>query len=62
VTLVEKGEAPPPSTLVAPGAVDLGWMIHDYPPGRSGPLRMFRAVMVDGVIDVPPPDSPALAE
>ncbi len=38
---------------------DLGWMLHDieFPAGTS---RFFRAVLVDGVVAVPPPGSPDL--
>lgn len=43
----------------APGDRDLGWMFYDFdytktPPGD----RFFRAVLQDGTIDVPAPDSP----
>jgi CRISPR-associated protein Cas5d len=38
------------------GEIDLGWVLHDieYENGRPKRPRFFRAVMRDGVIDVPP--------
>ena len=38
---------------------DLGWMLHDieFPAGIS---RFFRAELVNGVVEVPPPGSPEL--
>lgn len=38
---------------------DLGWMLHDieFPQGLS---RFFRAALVDGAVDVPPPGSAGL--
>jgi CRISPR-associated protein Cas5d len=36
------------------GERDLGWMLHDIDFGAGRQARFFRAVMRDGVIDVPP--------
>ena len=36
---------------------DLGWMLHDVDYGDGMTPRFFRAVMRDGVIQVPPPDA-----
>ena len=37
---------------------DLGWMLHDIDFANESSPRFFRAVLRNGVIDVPPPDSP----
>lgn len=38
---------------------DLGWMLHDFDYRSEPPApRFFRALMRDGVIDVPAPDAP----
>lgn len=42
----------PPSELS--GEKDLGWMLHDIDFENDRTPRFFRAVMKDGVIDVPP--------
>ncbi len=39
------------------GNRDLGYMLHDIDFSRSMAARFFRATMVDGVINVPPPES-----
>jgi CRISPR-associated protein Cas5d len=36
------------------GDRDLGWMLHDIDFGNNREARFFRAVMRDGVIEVPP--------
>jgi len=51
-----EGDAPA-SELVGDGERDLGWMLHDLDFGAEITPRFFRARMVDGVIDVPHPDS-----
>lgn len=46
------GDPPPvPESLV--GERDLGWMLHDIDFANGNQPRFFRAVMHDGVIDVP---------
>lgn len=45
-------EAVPPS--VHKGEKDLGWMLHDIDFGNNMEARFFRALMRDGIIDVPP--------
>lgn len=54
----EQSQAPPEELR---GRRDLGWMLYDMdygPPPHSDPTPMFfRAAMIDGVIEVPPPDS-----
>lgn len=44
----------PSSTLT--GEMDLGWMLHDIDFENDRAPRFFRAVMIDGIIDVPPWD------
>ena len=36
---------------------DLGWMLHDMDYSSGMAPRFFRAVLRDGVVEVPPPDS-----
>lgn len=36
------------------GERDLGWMLHDIDFAQDKQARFFRAIMRDGVIDVPP--------
>jgi CRISPR-associated protein Cas5d len=36
------------------GERDLGWMLHDIDFGRNKEARFFRALMRDGVIEIPP--------
>ena len=53
--LAEEGHAqPPPEELV--GERDLGFMLHDIDYERDMTAGFFRAVMRDGVVDVPPFD------
>jgi CRISPR-associated protein Cas5d len=48
-------DGPPPSSDPALlGERDLGWMLHDIDFGNGMTPRFFKAVMRDGVIDVPP--------
>jgi CRISPR-associated protein Cas5d len=53
--LVER-EPPEPSSALR-GERDLGWMLYDIDFANDKTPRFFRAVMRDGVIDVPPPTS-----
>lgn len=46
-------DAPPVDASLA-GDRDLGWMLHDIDFGNNREARFFRAVMLDGVIEVPP--------
>jgi CRISPR-associated protein Cas5d len=50
------GEPPEPSSALR-GERDLGWMLYDIDFAYDMAPRFFRAVMRDGVIDVPPPSS-----
>jgi CRISPR-associated protein Cas5d len=53
-TLVEKAaESPVPDASLA-GERDLGWMLHDIDFAHGKVPRFFRALMRDGVIEVPP--------
>ena len=57
---LQDGPPPPPHESLQ-GERDLGWMALDMDyPGMQA--RFFRARMVDGVIDVPALDDPAVAE
>lgn len=56
--LLEDG-APRPRVL-APETRDLGFMLYDIDYARGGASLFFRAKLVDGVLHVPPPDSPEL--
>ena len=52
------GDPMPPSELPPDQRDrDLGWMLHDVDYGDGMTPRFFRAVMRDGVIQVPPPDA-----
>jgi len=53
--LVE-GDSPEPSSALR-GERDLGWMLYDIDFANDMAPRFFRAVMRDGVIDVPAPTS-----
>lgn len=46
----DDGEQPPPELA---GQRDLGWMLHDLDFSQDMQARFFRAVMQDGVIEVP---------
>ncbi|WP_448502752.1 type I-C CRISPR-associated protein Cas5c [Sphingomonas sp.] len=62
--LLEPGQSLPASTLPQDQRNrDLGWMLHDidFSDPANAVSRFFRARMVDGVIDVPPPGSAELA-
>lgn len=48
------GESPESSLT---GKEDLGWMLHDIDFDNGMQARFFKASMLDGVIDVPPPGS-----
>jgi CRISPR-associated protein Cas5d len=50
------GSLPAPDTALA-GVRDLGWMLHDIDFAGGMTPRFFKAVMHDGVIDVPPLDA-----
>lgn len=51
--------APLPACELEPGKrdADFGWMLHDIDFARGNESRFFRAVMKEGVIDVPPFDA-----
>ncbi len=49
-------DEPPPSALSGTGARDLGYMLHDIDFADGMNPRFFRAIMRNGVIDVPPVD------
>lgn len=50
------GEPPPPDPALR-GVKELGWMLLDIDHERDRTPRFFRAVMRDGVIDIPDPAS-----
>lgn len=52
--LIGPGEAMPSSDPGLSGRRDLGWMLHDIDFQNGRQPRFFRAVMNDGVIEVPP--------
>ena len=52
-----EGERPRPDPSLE-GESDLGWMHFDIDFAKGMAPRFFRTRMVDGVIEVPPPDSP----
>jgi CRISPR-associated protein Cas5d len=52
--LVEDESHVPPVDASLAGDRDLGWMLHDIDFGNNREARFFRAVMRDGVIEVPP--------
>lgn len=51
--LEEDSEVPPPDGALA-GERDLGWMLHDIDFADGMTPHFFRAVMRDGLIEVPP--------
>jgi CRISPR-associated protein Cas5d len=55
--LIENDAAMPTVDASLCGTRDFGWMLHDIDYKNQRQARFFRAVMVDGVIDVPPFDS-----
>jgi CRISPR-associated protein Cas5d len=52
--LMEHGAAPQEVDESLKGERDLGWMLHDVDFAHGNQARFFRAIMRDGVIDVPP--------
>ena len=52
--LMESDVTAPTADESLAGERDLGWMLHDIDFAAGGQARFFRAVMRDGVIDVPP--------
>lgn len=60
LSLIEQGDALPATALADSGTRDLGWMLHDYERDGRGPC-FFRAMMIDGVIDLRQRDSVILA-
>lgn len=56
--LIEHGQPLPQPHPSLAGRRELGWMLHDIDFRNGRQPRFFNAVMVDGVIDVPPFDSP----
>lgn len=42
-----------PSSLDGTGAIDLGWMLYDLKSGGRSAPRFFRAMMRDGLMDIP---------
>lgn len=54
VALIEPDEPLPASELAGTGERDLGYMLHDIDFAAGMAPRFFRAIMRDGVIDVPP--------
>ncbi|MDO5693117.1 MAG: type I-C CRISPR-associated protein Cas5c [Pseudomonadota bacterium] len=52
--LIEGDAAPPAPDASLQGERDLGWMLLDIDHDHGSTPRFFRAVMQDGVIDVPP--------
>jgi len=58
-----KPDAPLPESVfpAEPKQVDLGWMLYDIDFANGASSRFFRAQIVDGVVAVPPADSPELA-
>jgi CRISPR-associated protein Cas5d len=58
--LVEHSAALPPVDASLKGTRDLGWMLHDIDFKNGRQPHFFHAVMKDGVIDVPPFDSPEI--
>ena len=55
--LVEEGSQPPEPDAELHGERDLGWMLHDIDFANGMTPYFFRARMVDGLIQVPPPQS-----
>lgn len=57
--LIEDGEPDPlQHESLREQSRDFGWMLHDIDFARGNTARFFRAQMVDGLIKVPPFDSP----
>ena len=56
--LIENNEVLPTTHPSLTGTRDLGWMLHDIDFANGRQPRFFHAVMTDGVIGVPPFDSP----
>lgn len=52
--LIEPGETVPSGDASLRGTRDLGWMLHDIDFQNGKQARFFKAVMNDGVINVPP--------
>ena len=60
--LLKDGAPLPESCFPAsPSRIDLGWMLHDIDFSDGVTSRFFRAEIVNGVIAVPPIDSPEVA-
>jgi len=55
--LIEDGDAVPAADVSLAGERDLGWMLHDIDFADGMTPRFFRARMVGGRIEVPPPDN-----
>ena len=58
-TVMERGAMLPPCPEELLGMRDLGWMLWDMDYGDPQDIRprFFRAVMTDGIVTVPPPES-----
>ena len=54
--LIEDGDAVPAADPSLTGERDLGWMLLDIDFANGMAPRFFRARMLDGWVDVPPPD------
>lgn len=52
--LIEEEEQMPTPADELAGERDLGWMLHDFDFSRESTPHYFRALMSDGVIEVPP--------
>jgi CRISPR-associated protein Cas5d len=52
--LIEEEEQMPTPAGELAGERDLGWMLHDFDFSRESAPHYFRALMSDGVIEVPP--------
>jgi len=59
IALLDEDAPLPEGALAGSGAVDLGWMLHDY--HEQSRARFFRPTMIDGVIDLRQPNSLILA-
>jgi CRISPR-associated protein Cas5d len=53
-SLIESDDVVPRAHESLQGTRDLGWMLHDIDFGKGREARFFHAVMIDGVIEVPP--------
>ena len=58
IALIEAGDPLPDTALRGSGPFDLGWMLYDR---EASAPRFFRAIMIDGVIDLRRFDSLILA-